>query len=194
MSDDPNREMRTMVLLSQAYPPLPLMVTRTEDGRLLDEEVTTTHSLIAQGLDDCMARNDPVFNEQRRKRQKAIFQEFLRVMAADGFTGTDEVLYRIYCKFSLDQIATYFPPGHPVDARFQPLSYVVRHDKCHTKLAEYMAAQSILFEDKPPVPREIYLGMEFPAMLRACRDRLGHLMTPEERARLDDSETHDEEP
>ncbi len=183
-----------MVLLSQAYPPLPLMVTRTEDGRLLDEEVTTTHSLIAQGLDDCMARNDPVFNEQRRKRQKAIFQEFLRVMAADGFTGTDEVLYRIYCKFSLDQIATYFPPGHPVDARFQPLSYVVRHDKCHTKLAEYMAAQSILFEDNPPVPRETYLSMEFPAMLRACRDRLGHLMTPEERARLDDSETRDEEP
>lgn len=186
-SDDPNREIRTMILLSLPYPPMPVMATRVEqdDGRLQDDEVTTSHTLIAQGLHEATARNDRAYNKERKKRQQQVFQDFLHCMATEGFACNVEQLYAIYCRFSLDHIATYFPPGHPIDIRFQPLSYVAMRDKCHTKMAEYMAAQSLFYEDSPPTTREQYLRQDFATMLLACRDRLGHVMTDEERARLD---------
>ena len=192
---DSNREIRTMILLTLPYPPLPVLATRVErdDGRLLDDEVTTSHSLIAQGIYEATARNDAAVNKERMKRQQEVFQRFLHAMATEGFACDVERLYGIYCQFSLDQIATYFPPGHPIDIRFHSLSYATRGDKCHAKMAEYMAAQSLFFEDTPPVTREQYLGQDFSAMLLTCRDRLGHVMTDQERARLD-SETSAPDP
>ena len=62
---DPNGEMRTMVLLSLPYPPLPVIVSTTEDGRLSGEDVTTSHSFIARGLDEAMARKDQRENSER---------------------------------------------------------------------------------------------------------------------------------
>lgn len=185
--DDPNREIRTMILLTLPYPPLPVIATRVEqdDGRLLDDEVTTSHTFIAQGLCDATARNDQPSNKERKKRQKQVFQEFLHAMATEGFSCDIGRLYDIYCRFSIGHIATYLPPEHPIDIRFQPVSYVVRGDKCHAKMAEYMAAQSLFYEDIPPVTRDQYLTQDFTTMLLACRDRLGHVMTDEERARLE---------
>lgn len=187
MNGDSNREIRTMILLTLPYPPLPVLATRVEldDGRLHGDEVTTSHSFVAKGLDEALARKDKAYNRERKKRQQKVFQEFLHVMAGEGFACDVERLYLIYCRFTLGHIATYFPVGHPLDIRFQPLSYVVRNDRSHAKMAEYMAGQSLFYEDSPPVPREAYLQLSFPDMLRACRDRLGHTMTAEERARLD---------
>lgn len=188
--EDSNREIRTMILLTLPYPPLPVLAARTEldDGRLHEDEVTTSHTFIAQGLQEAMARNDKPFNRERRKRQQKVFQDFLHAMATEGFACDDERLYRIYCSFSLGHLATYFPPLHPIDVRFQPLAYVARNDRCHVKMAEYMAAQSLFYEDQPPITREQYLRLSFPEMLRACRDRIGHVMTAEERARLEQAE------
>jgi hypothetical protein len=186
-SEDPNREIRTMILLTLPYPPLPVLAARTEldDGRLHEDEVTTSHTFIAQGLQEAMARNDRSYNRDRKRRQQKVFQDFLHAMATEGFACDDERLYQIYCRFSMGHLATYFPPFHPIDVRFQPLSYIVRNDKCHDKMAEYMAAQSLFYEDQPPVTREQYLALSFPEMLRASRDRIGHVMTAEERARLE---------
>lgn len=187
---DPNREIRTMILLSLPYPPLPVLATRVErdDGRLHEDEVTTSHTFIAQGLQEATARNDPAFNAVRRERQQKVFQDFLHAMATEGFACDVERLYSIYCRFSLEQIASYFPPGHPIDIRFQPLSYIARNDKSHAKMAEYMAGQSLFYEDSPAITREQYLAQDFATMLLACRDRLGHVMTEDERARLDSAE------
>ena len=187
-SEDPNREIRAMVLLSLPYPPLPVLVTRVDvdDGRLQeDDRVITSHTLIAQGLQDCMARNDHAVNLQRQKRQQTVMQSFLHAMATEGFFCSPDALYQLYCRSTLEHIATYFPVGHPLDIRFHPLTYAVKGDPVHAKMAEYMAGQSLFYEDSPPVPREAYLQLSFPDMLRACRDRLGHTMTAEERARLD---------
>ncbi len=177
-----------MVLLSLPYPPLPVIASRMEDGtdddsRLVDG-VTTTHTLIAKGLTESMARDDATANASRRIRQTEVFQRFLSVMAAEGFHTTDPArLYEIYCRFSMDYIATYLPPGHPVDFRVPPLSYIVKRDRTHTRLAEYMAAQSIFFGDEPPVPRDHYLSRSPGDLLFDLRARLGHVMTQEERAR-----------
>ena len=184
---DTNREIRTMCLLSLPYPPLPILATRVEhdDGRLHDDIVTTSHSLFARALDEAMARNDPKVNVERRRAQTDVFRQLLQVMAAEGFACDSERLYLIYCRFTLEHLATYFPPGYPLDIRFQPASYTVKGDRVHLKLAEYMAGQSILFEDPSPITREQYLCYEPLDMLVALRDRLGHVMTDEERAKLD---------
>lgn len=183
-------EIRAMVLLTLPYPPLPVLATRIEedDGRLgCGEAVTTTHTLIAKGLTESMARNDPSFNEERLQRQKRVFQEFLHAMAVEGFASTDpDTLYGIYCRASMAHISTYLPPDHPVDFRIPPLSYITKGDRVHVRLAEYLASQSIFFEDQPPIPREHYLDREPHDLLFDLRARLGHVMTEEERARADE--------
>jgi hypothetical protein len=185
--DDPGRaEIRAMVLLSLPYPPLPILVAGVEqdDGRLQDDELTTTHALIARALEESMARNRTSENDDRRARQVDVLQRFLHTMATDGFFCGEERLYQIYCFFSLEHIATYFPVGHLVDIRFQPLSSVTKGDKVHSKMAEYMASQSVVFEDPVRVRRDQYVKQDYAEMLRACRDRLGHGMTDDERARV----------
>jgi hypothetical protein len=186
MSEDPNREIRTMVLLTLPYPPLPVAATRLEmdDARLQDEEVITSHSFIAKGIDEAMIRNRPEENRERKARQIDIFQRFLHAMATEGFFCNPERLYYIYCQFTLEHIASYFPPGHPIDIRFQPLSSIAKGDKCHGKMAEYMASQSVYYEDNPQVRRYQYVMQEFHEMLAIARGRLGHALTDEERLRL----------
>jgi hypothetical protein len=48
-----------------------------------------------------------------------------------------------------------------------------------------MASQSVYYEDAVRVRRDQYAQQDFATMLRACRDRLGHIMTDDERARVD---------
>lgn len=187
--EDPNREIRTMVLLSLPYPPLPVSAARVDadDARLQDDASTslTSHTLLAKALDEAMLRDRPAENDERKLRQLEVFRRFLHVMGSEGFFLTDpEPLYRIYCQFTLEHIATYFPPGHPVDIRFQPLASITRGDPFHSKMAEFMASQSVLYEDPIQIRRYQYIQQDFAQMLFALRDRLGHVLTEEERAQL----------
>lgn len=191
---DVNAEIRAMVLLTLPYPPLPILATRVEEdsSRLKEDTLITSHTLIARGLNEAVIRNDQRDNKERKTRQLQNFRTFLHAMATEGFFCSPERLYLIYCRFTLEHIATYFPPGHPVDVRFEPLCNIVRGDKAHAKLAEYMASQSIYFQDETPVPREQYLKQEYHELLSTCCSRLGHLMTDEERAELDRIEKADD--
>jgi hypothetical protein len=184
-SEDTMREMRTMIMLCLPYPPLPVLAARIEDGdgRLQEDDVTTSHTFIAKGLQDSMLRNDQALNGQRLQRQQRVLQEFLHAMATEGFHCDPERLYLIYCRFTLEHIATYFPPGHPLDIRFKPLSYIVKGDRSHLKLAEFLAGQSILHEDPAPISRSQYLHYEPIELFNAVRDRLGHIASEEELAR-----------
>ena len=72
---DPLREMRTMILLSLPYPPLPMVVGKVEgDTQLLtgEDAVTSSHTLIARCLDAAVERADPVDNERRKKAQQEV--------------------------------------------------------------------------------------------------------------------------
>jgi hypothetical protein len=186
MGEDPNREIRTMVLLTLPYPPLPVLGTRVEvdDGRLHGDELTTSHSFIARALDEALVRDSIPENKERKKRQLDVFQRFLHAMATEGFSCSPDRLYSIYCQFTFEHIATYFPVRHPIDIRFEPLSSITKGDKTHTKMAEYMASQSVLFEDAVRIRRYEYIEQDYADMMKACRDRLGHVMTDEERAML----------
>ncbi len=188
--DDPTRaEIRTMVLLTLPFPPLPILAARVEqdDERLQGDTDTTSHALIARGLDEAIARDRASENSARKVRQIEVFRKFLHAMAVEGFSCTDERLYQIYCAITLEHVATYFPVGHPLDIRFQPLSSICKGDHAHTKMAEYMASQSVYYEDTVRTRRDQYLQQDYATMLKACRDRLGHIMTDEERARIDEA-------
>ena len=177
--EDSDREVRAMVLLSLPYPPLPVLAARIEEGRHLPEDGTTTsHTLFARALAECTWRNDDAANAARRLRQQAVFKRFLHAMGPGGGFALDdpERLYQLYCRFTLEHLATYLPEGHPIDVRFQPYAHSAKGDRAHRKFAEYMAAQSILFEDPVPITREQYArDYTLGDMLFALRDRLGHL-------------------
>lgn len=188
LDDTPEHaQMRAMVLLTLPYPPLPLLAARLDqdDARLQDDGMVTSHTLLARALVEAMARNRPTENVQRKARQIDVFQRFLHVMGTDGFFCEPERLYQIYCVFTIEHIATYFPPGHPIDIRFQPFASICKGDAVHAKMAEYLASQSLFFEDPITLTREHFLGLDFIDLLGACRDRLGHAMTDDERARLE---------
>jgi len=184
--EDSLREMRAMILLSLPYPPLPVSVSRVEanEGVTCGEALTTTHTLIARCLNTAAVRNSPAENVARRARQTEIFQRFLHAMGTVGFFEPPEGVYRIYCDFSRQHIATYFPDGHPLDIPVQPLQSVCRGDPVHRKMAEYMAGQSIFYEDSPVVTREDYMRRTYAEMLLLLRHRLGHAMTEGEREAL----------
>ena len=71
--EDSDREIRAMVLLTLPYPPLPLLAARIEkdDGRLQDDGVTTSHTLLAKALADCAWRNDAAENRLNWKKYKS---------------------------------------------------------------------------------------------------------------------------
>jgi len=184
---DSLREIRTMILLALPYPPLPVSVAHVvadECRATGDAAVTTSHALVAQCLNGAVARADEAGNRARQPRQRAALQRFLHGMATAGFFGTPLDVYGIYCGATLEHVASFFPEGHPLDLRFLPLDSVCAGDGTHRKMAEYLAGQSVLFQDDPPVPREAYLRLSYPEQLLVARSRLGHAMTQEERAAL----------
>jgi len=189
---DSLREIRTMILLALPYPPLPVSVAHVEadecrvDG---EESVTTSHTLIGQCLNGAVARADERGNRGRQARQRAALQRFLHSMATAGFFGTAQDVFGIYCGATLEHVASFFPEGHPLDLRFRPMDSVCRGDATHRKMAEYLAGQSVLFQDQPPVGRDQYLLLSYPEQLLLARSRLGHAMTPEEQAALAGHET-----
>ena len=186
MGEDPNRELRTMVLLTLPYPPLPVLATQLEkdDGRLHGDKLTTSHAFIARALEEALVRDSIPENKKRKERQQDVFQRFLHTMAVEGFSCLPERLYQIYCQFTLEHLSTYFPEGHPIDIRFEPLSSITKGDKAHTKMAEFMASQSVLFEDTVTISRREFIEQDYADMMQACRGRLGHVMTEEERDQL----------
>ena len=189
--EDPFREVRTMILLSLPYPPLPVPASRvvSDEGVLGEETLTTTHTLIARCLNAAACRNAPKENEERRRKQQEVFQCFLHAMGTKGFFENAEGVYRIYCEFSRQHIATYFPPGHPLDLAIHQLDKVCKGDQVHSKMAEYMAAQSIFYEDNPRVSREEYLARDYRELIMMLRHRLGYALTEEEKRALESQDT-----
>lgn len=51
-----------------------------------------------------------------------------------------------------------------------PLDYASRGDKVHSKMCEYMAARSIVFNDE--TSRHDYRALDFPALLRLLAGKL----------------------
>jgi hypothetical protein len=176
-----------MVLLSLPYPPLPVYVRSADplelsaQGELTE---TTTHTLLARCLNAEAERGDQERNARRRKRQTEVFRKFLQDLALRGFDMEPPELFEFYCEYSKQYIHTYFEEGElRMDVMFARLEDTPKGGKVHSKMCEYMAAQSILFKDEPPKTRAHYERKGFASLLLMARDRIGHKMTEDEHAR-----------
>jgi len=187
MSSDSLREIRTMVLLSLPYPPLPVYVRATDPLELSREgelTETTTHTLLARCLDAEVDRNDSARNQRRRQRQTEVFRRFLHDMAERGFDMEPPALYELYCEHSKQHLLSFFEDGElRMDVTFARLEDTPKGSKTHAKICEYMAAQSVLFNDTPPKTRAHYERKSVGSLLLMARDRIGHKMSEEEHKR-----------
>jgi len=160
-----------------------------------EDRVTTTHSIIARCIDDNRHRSqgDAGWNETVRNKKKDIFQRFLHMMAVEGFDASPQRLYEIYRDFSAEHIYAYFPDNCPTpNLNFLPYAHVCKGDSTHAKMAEFMAAQSALFLDNPPVQREEYLRKSYGSMLIIARDRLGRVATDEDKKKIEENKENEE--
>lgn len=182
MAVDLNRETRAMILSALPFPPLPVEVHRVENDAFLTSgsTVTTTHTLIAQCMDACVLKGDQEFNRQRKARQIEVLQEFLYKLATDAFRYSKDELYHFYCEFSYKHICTFFDERDYPDVRFLPFGYVAKGDPVHRKIVEYYLAQGIIMNDtKSKTPQEVAV-LDLGGILLLIRDRLGHSMTEDE--------------
>jgi hypothetical protein len=155
MSDDPLREMRTMVLVALPYPPLPVEVHKlsVDDGTIIDNEtdeykVASTHDIISVCINACVQKDDKQFNEQRRQKQTIVMQDFLRNLATGGFELEGEDLYHFYCDYSYRHIASYFHDNDKPELRFKPYAFININDEFHKKLVEHYLAHKIVIDSE----------------------------------------------
>ena len=151
---DTLREPRAMMLAALPYPPLPIQVHKVADDSMVlesdtEDGVTTTHTLIALCVNECVKRNDHAFNERRRTEQMRVLEEFMYGLQAIGCTLSDKELYHFYCDYSYRHLCTYFDKSDVPHVKFKPYEYVSRGDKTHQKMLEHYFAQGIVFEENP---------------------------------------------
>ena len=184
MAVDSAREIRTMVLLSLPYPPLPVFVRSTDPLELSaqgERAETTSHTLLARCLNAAAELGDTGRNARRKQRQSEVFQHFLFAMADKGFAMDAPALFDLYCEYTRKHLETYFE-GETinVNVEFGTIHDAPKGGKTHAKMCEYMAAQSVLLEESPPRDRAHYEGKSYGSLLLMARDRLGHTMSEEE--------------
>lgn len=166
-----------MVLVALPYPPLPVRVGKVaaNEFKIEGDSVVSTHDLLAQLINACVAKNDQLFNKEREKKQRMVLQEFLHRLGCGGFDWTDpKVLFQFYCEFNYKHIATYFQTDKGEkfpEVNFMPFEYMSIGDKHHAKLCEYFKAQGVLFEEKEI---EDVSKKDLGYILFQIRDRMGH--------------------
>ena len=174
---DDLREMRTMVVMSLPYPPLPVRVESRDPLELSapgEDRTTTTHTLISRCLNEAVERNDAAANGRREKAQMFVFQKFMHALGCGGFDMKARALFELYCRSAREHIETYFEgPKPPIE--FAELDSIKIGDGVHRKMCEWMAAQSILFQEKPARDRKYYEKKSYGSLLLMARARLGHM-------------------
>ena len=174
---DDLREMRTMVVMSLPYPPLPVRVESRDPLELSapgEDRTTTTHTLISRCLNEAVERNDAAANGRREKAQMFVFQKFMHALGCGGFDMKPRALFELYCRYAREHIETYFEgPKPPIE--FAELDSIKIGDGVHRKMCEWMAAQSILFQEKPARDRKYYETKSYGSLLLMARARLGHM-------------------
>ena len=184
---DSARELRAAILVATPYPPLPVNLSKVEPGSMVtsgDDTLVTTHTLLAKCIDFVTQRNDPAQNARRLARQQDVFRRFLLAMGERGFDFEPPDLYTLYASFTREHLATYFPDGTPLDIKILPYDHMCPGDKAHAKLVEYVCAQSILFEDPVPLRPANLKTTPLADLLKITRDRVGHVASQEERAKI----------
>ena len=174
---DSLREIRTMVVLSLPYPPLPVHVESRDPLEISasgEARMTTSHTLIARCLNEAAERNDKAANGRRERAQMFAFQKFMHALGAGGFDMDAPALFGLYRQYTREHIETYFEGPKP-EIVFGEFDSVKIGNGVHAKMCEWMAAQSILLRENPVRDRKHYERKSYGSLLLMARDRLGHM-------------------
>lgn len=170
---DSTAELRAMILAALPYPPLPVMLTRLEDGNVLGDEVLqTSHDVLSNLLLHACARCTIKENKERQSRQKNVLRSFINSISKDGLQSMPE-LYQTYCWHTQKHIETYLSQDSNVpNMRFLPFESVCKGDYVHTRACDFMAAQARLLETGYGLCAQDWQGREYPEMILMTRQRL----------------------
>lgn len=170
---DSTAELRAMILAALPYPPLPVMLTRLEDGNVLGSEVLqTSHDVLSNLLLHACARCTIKENKERQARQQNVLRSFIHSISKDGLQSMPD-LYKTYCWHTQKHIETYLSQDSNVpNMRFMPFDSVCKGDYVHTRACDFMAAQARLLETGYGLCAQDWQGREYPEMILMTRQRL----------------------
>lgn len=167
---DSTQEIRAMILAALPYPPLPVLLPRLSEST--EDVLQTSHDLLSMLLREACAKRTKSENEARLRRQQVVLANFMRELATEACASPPE-LYRVYCAYTMQHIATYLPPGAPAPAlRFLPLDHPCKGDRTHKAMCDYMAAQARILELPDGECAENWLRYEYFDMMLFARSRL----------------------
>jgi hypothetical protein len=114
-------ELRSMILLELACPPLPMMAVRQETG---EQTLTNTHDLMSVFLLAAFRRQDKAENARRRTKQINLTRLYMQGLEhCRSFNQT----YFLMASFITEYLATYLLPGCGFtrnDIRVLPVDYI----------------------------------------------------------------------
>ena len=170
---DPIMELRTMILLSLPFPPIPIQASRIEsdETRFVCDAVVTSHDIIAQCLNMAALRSDQVANTRRREKQHRDMLSFMQTISKEGYNPEPEELYALYQHHTRSYIESFFLGRNEPEIRFKPLDYVANGDNTHMKMCEHLAAQTILYEDDVERTSEYFLSRSYSSLLFVLMQR-----------------------
>ena len=169
------------LLYGLPYPPLPVQ----------GEVATTTHDIMLTCLNLTTSCNSEDDIKARESKTKAVVQQHVDDITKYGEGASDEELYAIYCKNSLAHIASYYSDTAPPQVDFKPLKSIVIGDATHTKMCEYMSAQSQLYEETPFNHAQHYMTKSYMELLGMLRDTMRKQVNFQRDCRQERESTHD---
>ena len=137
---DSNQEIRTLILVSTPFPPIPIIVQQYEDRVIGDDVVRDSHTVFSMLLEVAVKRDDAAANNVRRERQEGLFDAFFEAFDGGGDTAPVEKYYDLVCDFTRRWIHAYMDPM-PFDARFMPMDSVCVGDAVHRVAALHAYVQ-----------------------------------------------------
>jgi hypothetical protein len=167
---DTTQELRAAILGSLPYPPIPVSLSRIEEGsnRLGGEVVQTTHDLLSVLLSDACVKHTVSENMERQEKQKAVLQNFLRDLVRNGLQPYPE-LYQTYCSYSLQHISTYAAAAANPDICFLPHDHVCKGDRTHLRMCDYMAGQARILQTGKNYSAQDWAHLQYSDMILCTR-------------------------
>lgn len=143
MDFDNNADIRALILISQPFPPLPILALRDNSEDYL---YMNSHDLQAHLLNISCTNNSQSMHSYRQEKQADIYNMFMHDIKS---TRPDaNLLYDIYCKHtrSLLSLYIYNTQEQIADIRFQPLNDILYSDSITKHMQEYTKARATITE------------------------------------------------
>lgn len=187
MAEDAMREIRSMVMLSNPSPPLPLMANletfdQEADDRVVTDTVCNSHDMIAHLMNKAIhvQVGSREFHERRVTKQRAAEKSLFESIDAMMDDGTMDVnkAYEAFQVYARSYIASFLAQDADPDMRFVPLSQVCLSDPIVRSTRSFVHAQDTLYGRHPVLAMSGSVNeknvdyMSYPELVYTCAMRI----------------------